>query len=373
MKRSIQQVLVPLLIAAVMVAACGAQPTRTPPVGKTPPGGVIRGEAVVETIDILILESFPVQVNVVARGNLPDGCTEIDEIGQERSGKAFEVTIPTARPADAACTQALEPFEKTISLDVHGLPAGSYGVDVNGATGAFELAVDNVMPTESPTHQGPPPAILEIDGREQVSGIGNYCWPQGTGEQSEVIVCADAFAVITPEEPLVVSSPSTANFRLAMEEEPDRLFLQIALVTPEDELRTVGEGWHAWPGGQGESRVLGLLRESQTELDLAPGLYVLDLQAGWDEWGDVSYGFLVEVQSPPPSLTVDESPIVAVGIDGPGHFEYADRLGDDIVTRMEGLRAYADEQKLSRANAALAPFGYRLEARFDAEWNQTVL
>jgi putative hemolysin len=63
---------------------CGPQPNSTPPVGDPPSGEMIHGEAVVETIDILILESFPVQVNVVARGYLPDGCTEIDEIHQER-------------------------------------------------------------------------------------------------------------------------------------------------------------------------------------------------------------------------------------------------------------------------------------------------
>jgi hypothetical protein len=220
-------------------------------------------------------------------------------------------------------------------------------------------------------HVEPPPASLKIAGQEQVSGIGNYCWPQQTGEQTDVIVCSDAFAVITPEQPLIVSSPAMARFRLALEENPDRLSLQVALVSPEDELQIVGEGWRAWPGGQGERRLPPLLREPPVELDLAPGLYVLDLQAGWDEWGDVSYGFLVEVQSPLPVLTVDESPIVAAVTDGPGHFEYTDRLGEQLLTRIEGLRAHAAEQKLARTNAALAPFGYRLEARFDAEWDRT--
>ncbi|HZJ35859.1 MAG TPA: hypothetical protein VFD29_04465, partial [Gillisia sp.] len=37
------------------------------------------GLAPVDEIDILILESFPVQINVIARGNLPDPCTEISE------------------------------------------------------------------------------------------------------------------------------------------------------------------------------------------------------------------------------------------------------------------------------------------------------
>jgi inhibitor of cysteine peptidase len=87
-------------------------------------------------------------VHVVARGYLPDGCTEIDEIREERTEQAFQVTITTIRPADAMCTQALQPFEKVIALDVLGLQAGTYSVNVNGVTGSFALAVDNVMPTE---------------------------------------------------------------------------------------------------------------------------------------------------------------------------------------------------------------------------------
>jgi inhibitor of cysteine peptidase len=149
MNRSISQLLVFLLIAAVMVTACGTKPTPTPPSEGTPSGGMIRGEAVVEAIDILILESFPVQINVVAQGYLPDGCTEIDEIRRERMDQTFEVIITTVRPADAMCTEALVPFEETFSLDVYGLPAGSYTVDVNGISGTFELAVDNVSPDEA--------------------------------------------------------------------------------------------------------------------------------------------------------------------------------------------------------------------------------
>ena len=148
MKRSIPQLLVFLLVAAVMVTACGADPTPTPPVGEPPTGGTIRGEATVETIDILILESFPVQINVVAQGYLIDGCTEIDEIQKERTDQAFQVTITTVRPADAECTEALVPFEEVISLDVYGLPAGTYSVDVNGITGSFELTMDNIPPDE---------------------------------------------------------------------------------------------------------------------------------------------------------------------------------------------------------------------------------
>jgi inhibitor of cysteine peptidase len=135
-----------LLLAAVLVAACG--PTATP--AKPEPTGAeaLRGEAIVEEIDILILESFPVQVNVVARGHLPDGCTKIDEVREMRTEQAFQITITTVRPADVFCTQATVPFEEVIALDVLGLDAGIYTVNVNGATGSFELSVDNEMPGE---------------------------------------------------------------------------------------------------------------------------------------------------------------------------------------------------------------------------------
>ncbi|HAJ33877.1 MAG TPA: hypothetical protein DCK79_11065 [Candidatus Atribacteria bacterium] len=100
--------------------------------------------APVEGIEIVILESFPVQVQVIASGNLPDPCTEISEVLQEREGNTFFVTIKTYRPP-GFCIQVLAPFEEIIPLDVYGLPAGTYTVDVNEVQGTFDLEIDNIL------------------------------------------------------------------------------------------------------------------------------------------------------------------------------------------------------------------------------------
>jgi inhibitor of cysteine peptidase len=103
--------------------------------------------ASVEELDIRILESFPVQVHAVARGNLPDGCTLINENATtiQREGNTFNVYLETIRPRDAMCTEALVPFEHTIPLDVYGLERGTYTVNVNGVEETFELTTDNIL------------------------------------------------------------------------------------------------------------------------------------------------------------------------------------------------------------------------------------
>ena len=130
------------LILALALAGCGA--TATP----AAPGGdqtFVYGIAPVDSVDLLILESFPVQVRALVKGNLPDGCTTIDHITQQRQGNTFTVAITTKRPAGKMCTEALVPFEESIALDVAGLPAGAYTVAVNAVTAAFTLDVDNVL------------------------------------------------------------------------------------------------------------------------------------------------------------------------------------------------------------------------------------
>lgn len=103
----------------------------------------IMGLASVDEIDIIILEIFPVQINVIARGNLPDPCTEISEVLQEKEGNTFFITIKTYR-SPGFCIQVIAPFEEIIPLEVYGLPAGTYTVDVNGVQATFDLEVNNI-------------------------------------------------------------------------------------------------------------------------------------------------------------------------------------------------------------------------------------
>jgi len=99
----------------------------------------IYGDANVESIEIEVRDSFPVQVTVTARGSLLDACTEIDETTVQRTDDAFHVQITTRRQADQTCIQVLTPFEKTIDLETTGLPAGAYTVEVNDVSDTFTL------------------------------------------------------------------------------------------------------------------------------------------------------------------------------------------------------------------------------------------
>lgn len=132
-------------------------------------GDYIYGTAKVESIQIVTLESFPVQIQVIAKGYLPDGCTEINEIKNESEGNAFNITISTKRPKDAFCTQAIKSFTETIPLEVRGLKAGNYTVNVNGVTGSFELPVDNVPEETSGSMSPKQQVITEADNGTSIS------------------------------------------------------------------------------------------------------------------------------------------------------------------------------------------------------------
>ena len=126
-----------LLIALLLIlAAC----TATDNTSVTEP---VNGSNVyVDNIDVMILESFPVQVNVSVRGNLPNGCVALDEVTSDRDGNTFTLTINASSEGEM-CTQAPVPFEEIVSLDVEGLAAGTYVVESGGISAEFTLDIDN--------------------------------------------------------------------------------------------------------------------------------------------------------------------------------------------------------------------------------------
>jgi hypothetical protein len=104
--------------------------------------------ATVESVDVILRESFPVRVDAIVGGYLPDGCSEMGNVSQQLVGNTFRVNLEARRlkDGDVMCTQAIQNFERTITLDnVVGIAAGEYIVDVNGVQKTFTMDVDNYI------------------------------------------------------------------------------------------------------------------------------------------------------------------------------------------------------------------------------------
>ncbi len=104
------------------------------------------GRATVESVEIQIAESFPVQVFAVLRGHLSDGCTTISSIDARGPlANRFHIEITTERPPEALCTMALVPFERNVPLGVYGLPKGTYEAVAGSVGASFTLHQDNKL------------------------------------------------------------------------------------------------------------------------------------------------------------------------------------------------------------------------------------
>lgn len=137
-RRTMLSYFVPLLVFTMLITACASNED-----GDENGPDVLISEAQIESVDLLILESFPVQVKALVHWKLPDDCTVIYEITNERVEDIFQVRILTKRPADKECAQEISIIEETFTLDVYGLDRGIYSVDVNGVIEQFTLNVNN--------------------------------------------------------------------------------------------------------------------------------------------------------------------------------------------------------------------------------------
>ncbi len=108
-------------------------------------GDVVISNVEVSDVDLLVMESFPVQVNAVVKGQFFDSCSEFGEVSEWRDGNVFGFVLNAQKPHDADCDEGLKQgFEEVIDVPVLGLEKGEYVVEVNGVREVFELSVDNV-------------------------------------------------------------------------------------------------------------------------------------------------------------------------------------------------------------------------------------
>lgn len=114
-------------------------PAPDEPIG--PPasgGGLIQDPAYVDETELLIRESYPLQVALLVRGNKPTPCHELawEVEGPDEAGR-IEVSLYTLTAPDRVCIQVLEPFEVTIELGEYA--GGHYTVLLNGqVVGEFD-------------------------------------------------------------------------------------------------------------------------------------------------------------------------------------------------------------------------------------------
>jgi hypothetical protein len=87
------------------------------------------GPVFVDETDLLVAESFPMQLFLEVRGNLPTPCHEAQWDVEETADGRFEVSLSSVTSGED-CVQVLEPIELNIPLGTS--EGGPIEVLVNG-------------------------------------------------------------------------------------------------------------------------------------------------------------------------------------------------------------------------------------------------
>lgn len=159
--------------------------------------------------------------------------------------------------------------------------------------------VGEIPPTFLPdmSGQSPAPSYLEVNGKFQTATVGSYCWSYLDENNEPVDACSDSIGISTPIEPLPAETIIMAQFSLPYATPPNRLSLVVFTASSENEISLEdGADLRLWSYTEGINRELDLQPRQEVKIELEPGLYVFYVSAGWDDKGEVMYGFLVEVK-----------------------------------------------------------------------------
>ena len=90
-----------------------------------------RGTVYLDSIDLLTLESYPLQFSLALAGNLPTPCNHLRvAVSPPDAENKIVVNVYSVTDPNAVCIQVLEPFE--VSIPLGSYPSGHYTLWVNG-------------------------------------------------------------------------------------------------------------------------------------------------------------------------------------------------------------------------------------------------
>ncbi|MEE8472788.1 MAG: hypothetical protein V3S82_06450 [Dehalococcoidia bacterium] len=101
--------------------------------------GMVRTPAPIDSVEILILEIFPPQYNVIVVSGLPNSCASFAGYYLARSGNTIRAEMVNWKPAnpDVVCAEVYGSVETTIPLGSDFESGGTYTVEVNDLTRTF--------------------------------------------------------------------------------------------------------------------------------------------------------------------------------------------------------------------------------------------
>ncbi|MEP7294068.1 MAG: hypothetical protein ABI835_19935 [Chloroflexota bacterium] len=124
--------LIRILILLFLLLTGRQEPTVPPPVVVE----TIRSATQIDSVEAVILESLPAQIDLVISGSQPDGCDFPVQVVQARNANSVTVEIFRDVPLGVMCPAMLREYHETIRLE-GTFESGRYSIRVND----FELEV----------------------------------------------------------------------------------------------------------------------------------------------------------------------------------------------------------------------------------------
>ena len=118
-----------LIVLSIVLVACA------PTTAIAPGGGEDSetGQVFISNAELLIMESYPVQVSLYISGELPTPCHElVSEVEAPDEENRIHVSVASQFDSGEACIQVLEAFSTQLGIDMLGAKDGIYSVWLDG-------------------------------------------------------------------------------------------------------------------------------------------------------------------------------------------------------------------------------------------------